>query len=64
MSRLKSAPTTAVARASAWSIHFYTASGAVFSFLALIRILESRYREAFIWLLVTVVVDATDGVLY
>jgi phosphatidylcholine synthase len=46
----------------AWLVHLYTASGAFFSFLALIRVFESRYREAFIWLFVTVVVDATDGV--
>jgi phosphatidylcholine synthase len=46
-----------------WLAHLYTASGAVFAFLALNRIFYDRYRDAFFWLLAAVVVDTTDGVL-
>jgi len=48
---------------SAWLVHLYTASGALFGFLALTRIFYDRYREAFVWLALAIVVDATDGVL-
>jgi phosphatidylcholine synthase len=46
-----------------WLVHVYTASGAVFAFLALTHIFYDRYREAFFWLLVAILVDATDGPL-
>jgi phosphatidylcholine synthase len=48
---------------TAWLVHLYTASSAVFGFLALTRIFYDRYRDAFFWLALAVVVDATDGVL-
>jgi phosphatidylcholine synthase len=47
----------------AWLVHLYTASGALFAFLALTRIVDERYRDAFFWLMLAIVVDATDGVL-
>jgi phosphatidylcholine synthase len=46
-----------------WFVHLYTASGALFAFLALNRIFYDRYQDAFFWLFLAVVVDATDGVL-
>jgi phosphatidylcholine synthase len=49
--------------ASAWLVHLYTASSAVFAFLALTRIVSDRYADAFFWLFVAVFVDASDGVL-
>ena len=49
--------------ASAWLVHLYTASGALFAFFSLDLIIQDRYREAFFWLAVAVIVDATDGVL-
>jgi len=49
--------------ASAWLVHLYTASGALFAFLAVSRIFYDRYRDAFFWLFLAVIVDATDGVL-
>jgi phosphatidylcholine synthase len=49
--------------ASAWLVHLYTASGALFAFFSLDFIIKDRYREAFFWLALSVVVDATDGVL-
>ena len=48
---------------SAWLVHLYTASGALFAFVASIRIFDDRYRDAFFWLFLAVIVDATDGVL-
>jgi phosphatidylcholine synthase len=48
---------------SAWLVHLYTATGALFAFLSLNLIVQDRYREAFFWLSLAVVVDATDGVL-
>ncbi|MBI4887561.1 MAG: CDP-diacylglycerol O-phosphatidyltransferase [Acidobacteria bacterium] len=48
---------------TAWLVHVYTASSALLGFLALTQIVGDRYREAFVWLALTVVVDATDGVL-
>jgi phosphatidylcholine synthase len=41
----------------------YTASSVVCGFLALTRIFYDRYRDAFFWLAVAVLIDATDGVL-
>ncbi len=48
---------------SPWLVHLYTASSAVFGFLALTRIFYDRYRDAFFWIALAIVVDATDGVL-
>ena len=48
---------------SAWLVHLYTASGALFGFLALTRIFYDRYPEAFFWIAVTILIDATDGLL-
>ena len=50
-------------RVIAWLVHLYTATGALFAFLAARAIIEFDYREAFFWLGVQIIVDATDGVL-
>jgi phosphatidylcholine synthase len=47
----------------AWIAHLYTASGAVFAFLAARAVIDFDYPAAFFWLGVQVVVDATDGAL-
>jgi len=46
---------------AAWAVHAYTASGALLALLAVQAIFQYRYRDAFIWLAMQVVVDATDG---
>ena len=46
----------------AWLAHLYTASGAVFAFLAARAVIDFDYPAAFFWLGVQVLVDATDGV--
>jgi phosphatidylcholine synthase len=46
---------------SAWTVHAYTASGALLAFLATLAIFAGRFRAAFLWLFTAVVIDATDG---
>ena len=46
---------------TAWLAHLYTATGAVFAFLAARAVIDFDYRTAFFWLGVQIVVDATDG---
>ena len=50
-------------RAAAWSVHAYTALGAVCGFGSLLASVERDYRTAFLWLVAATVIDATDGVL-
>jgi len=48
---------------TAWLAHFYTASSAVLALLATIAIFEYRFRDAFFWLALAIIVDSSDGVL-
>jgi phosphatidylcholine synthase len=54
---------TQVTVAAAWLVHLYTASGALSAFFSLNQVVQDRYREAFFWLALAVLVDSTDGVL-
>jgi phosphatidylcholine synthase len=45
-----------------WTVHAYTASGAVLAFLAARSVVDGNWRLAFLWLFVAVLVDSTDGV--
>ncbi len=47
----------------AWIAHFYTATGTVWALLATAMTFAHNFRGAFIFLVVAVFVDATDGVL-
>ena len=47
----------------AWLVHFYTASGAVLAFAATLAAFQGRFREAFLLLIASTLVDATDGML-
>lgn len=47
----------------AWSIHLFTAMGAVFGFLAIIAIGRHQWLLAFTWMAVSVFIDAIDGLL-
>lgn len=49
--------------AVAWAVHAYTASGFVIGFLALRATVDGRVRSVFLWMLIAVLVDATDGML-
>jgi phosphatidylcholine synthase len=56
-------PGTALQRAAAWTVHLYTATGALTGFAAMVPIFDGRYRAAFLWLAAATFVDATDGAL-
>ena len=46
----------------AWLAHLYTASGAVFAFLAARAVIDFDYRTAFFWLGRLVEYDRTDKI--
>ena len=48
---------------AAWGVHAYTASGIVAGFLVLRATFAGQTREAFFWMLIAVLIDATDGTL-
>jgi len=50
-------------KAAAWSVHAYTALGAVCGFGSLLASVEQDFRTAFVWLVAATLIDATDGVL-
>ncbi|MGE0821512.1 MAG: phosphatidylcholine/phosphatidylserine synthase [Candidatus Binatia bacterium] len=56
-------PPSFLRRTLAWLVHAYTASGAVIGFLSLNAIFAGHVRTAFLWMLIAVLVDATDGTL-
>jgi len=55
--------TVAKSTALPWLVHAYTASGAVLAFMAVLGAFQDRFRYAFLLLVATTVVDATDGLL-
>jgi phosphatidylcholine synthase len=52
-----------IKKALAWSVHFFTASGAVWGFLTLLAIFEQNWRAAIGWMIVAMFVDGFDGML-
>lgn len=50
-------------RLAAWSVHVYTASGALLAFVGVFAVFHGRYRDAFLLMVAATVVDATDGLL-
>lgn len=50
-------------KALAWSVHFFTASGAVWGFLTLLAIFEQNWRAAIGWMIIAMFVDGFDGML-
>ncbi|MGB1249566.1 MAG: CDP-alcohol phosphatidyltransferase family protein [Candidatus Promineifilaceae bacterium] len=50
-------------KALAWGVHVYTASGAVFGILAMLAAFEQQWMLSFMWMSVTLFVDAVDGTL-
>ena len=47
----------------AWSVHAYTASGALMGLAGVLAVVAGDYRQAFAWMFAATVVDGTDGVL-
>ena len=48
-------------RAAAWSVHAFTASGAVMGLAALDATVQGDYRTAFLWMIAATAVDGLDG---
>ena len=55
------AANSAVQRALAWSVHIFTACGAVTGFMTLLAIAAGNFRVAFLWMGLSVVIDTLDG---
>ena len=47
----------------AWSVHLYTALGAPIALLAILATMRGEIREAFLWMALSLVIDASDGAL-
>ena len=45
----------------AYSVHMFTATGAVFSMLAMLAAVEGKWSLMFLWLVVAFIVDGIDG---
>jgi phosphatidylcholine synthase len=48
-------------RAAAWSVHAFTACGAVMGLAALDATVQGDYRAAFLWMIAATAVDGADG---
>jgi phosphatidylcholine synthase len=48
---------------AAWLVHLYTASGGVVGMFALFAAAEGRTRDAFLLLIVSMLIDSTDGMM-
>ncbi len=51
------------AHAKALSVHFLTATGAVFAMLAMLEAIQKDWSSMFVWLIVAFAVDGVDGPL-
>lgn len=47
----------------AWSVHLFTATGAVWGFLALRAVFAHQWKPAILWMLIAMIVDGADGFL-
>jgi phosphatidylcholine synthase len=54
-------PATPVRRIFAWSVHAFTATGAVWGLLSILAIHRHDWRMSFIWIVVAILVDGVDG---
>ena len=46
---------------AAWSVHAFTASGALWGLLSLIAIQQHEWQLSFIWITLAIIVDGVDG---
>ncbi len=56
-------PPTPLRQALAWSVHLFTASGAVWGLLSVLAIQQHAYQAMFLWMALAVFVDGFDGFL-
>ena len=52
-----------VKKTLAWSVHLFTATGAIWGFLTLLAIFEQNWRAAILWIIMAMFVDGFDGML-
>ena len=52
-----------VRKTLAWSVHLFTATGAIWGFLTLIAVFEQNWRMVIIWMITAMFVDGFDGML-
>jgi phosphatidylcholine synthase len=52
-----------VKKSLAWSVHLFTATGAIWGFLTLLAIFEENWRTAILWIIIAMLVDGFDGML-
>lgn len=50
-------------KALAWSVHLFTATGAIWGFLTLLAIFDENWRAAITWMIIAMFVDGFDGML-
>jgi phosphatidylcholine synthase len=48
---------------AAWGVHLFTATGAIWGFLAMLAIFKHDWRSMIIWMIVAMLVDGFDGIL-
>jgi phosphatidylcholine synthase len=52
-----------VRKVLAWSVHLFTATGAVWGLLTLLAVFEQNWRLAILWMMIAMFVDGFDGML-
>ena len=52
-----------VRKTLAWSVHLFTATGAIWGFLTIIAVIEQNWRMAIMWMIIAMLVDGFDGML-
>jgi phosphatidylcholine synthase len=52
-----------IKKALAWSVHLFTATGAVWGLLTLLAVYEQNWRAAILWIIIAMFVDGFDGML-
>lgn len=50
-----------LAKALAWSVHIFTASGILVGLMAIIAIADHEWRDAMLWLFLGLLIDGIDG---
>lgn len=50
-------------KACAWGVHMFTASGIIFTLLAIIAIANHEFVLCMVWLMIAFVIDGVDGIM-
>ena len=63
MTEIQAASKSKIRAIFAYAVHFFTATGAIFGFLALLAIIQHDWRMMVIWMIASMIVDGVDGFL-